>query len=255
MELLVVGHSHTTSLAHAATAMGVKCEVVRLGAETELTQLRTDVAVAVSALKGSSVKQADISRAIADSDIRSIVTVGGNFHNVVGMLKHSQPYDFCVLELDQLPLASDHQVIQYDVMCDFFYTHLRRMFLTILDVKRLLGDRMVHIDSPPPLHDNQFIHENIDEYFKNLFLERMPDINEPAIRLKHWQLSKNLYKKFCREADIKYLENKLPRHKKYYLPKIYFGGDATHANAEFAKDYIRSVAEMKGLNYGPKHTV
>lgn len=241
MRLLIIGHSHTTSLAQAAVSANITHHVVRLKPETNLVDLRTDIAAAISILEGEAISSNQISDHVSNSDIIPVASVGGNFHNVVGMFRHPIPYDFLVPELPDISIEKDHQVIQYDAMKDYFYFHLRRLFLTILDIKRVVGPNIIHIDSPPPPEDNVYIKGNIDEYFKDKFSGIIPDINLPNIRLKHWILANTLYKNFCNEAKIDFISNSSPLYNRYFLMKKYFGNDATHANAEFSASYLRTL--------------
>jgi hypothetical protein len=240
MKFLIVGHSHIVALSQAAQQLGLKFASTSLVGVEGTADLRQRLTASLENLTEQNLS-GDIGAFAKAHDVKSILIVGGNYHNVLGLLEHTQPFDFALPGSEDLPLSENAEVIPYDVIRDSMYHRLRDSFLTINYTLPLLGSETVHVESPPPIGDDDFIARNLDWYFKTSDEGLRPKIAPPALRYKLWRVSCELYARHCRAAGIPYIYTSVDLDHGMFLPQKYYATNATHANALYGRELVSAA--------------
>ena len=91
---------------------------------------------------------------------------------------------------------------------------------------------MIHIISPPPKRDSDFIRRYHETRFKNEIAEL--GVSPPELRMKLWRMQDRLTREFCEELGIIPMEPIAAALDAdgYLLPE-YYAQDATHANRTY----------------------
>lgn len=241
MKLLIIGHSHTVCIALAAKEMGIPYRLVRLNDIKGTEDLRNRITSATIDLAGAKLT-GSVSESLKTNTIKSIVSVGGNYHNVIGLLKSPRPFDFIMPGFEHLPLAPDAELIPFDVIKASVYQRLKDGFLTLQYIAAFLGPDIVHLESPPPLGDKDFLAKNLDIYFREKAAGHSTEIVYGPTRFKLWRLASDLYERFCSEAKIPWLRTPVELDEGLYLPREFYTTNATHANVAFGKAFISAIS-------------
>jgi hypothetical protein len=179
------------------------------------------------------IKDSIISKSVKAKFIVS--TIGGNAHNFYGLIKNPVPFDFDSPVIIR-PRHSDCQYIPYNNIKESFKRKIYNGDISML--QGVLNDNIIvhcHIESPPPIRDNNVIMSLLDDYF----IKKYPNVEiaDPWFRLKFWKLHSNIYQEYCKRNNILFIESPvaaLDEHgflKYDYLSKK----SSTHANSDYGK--------------------
>lgn len=182
------------------------------------------------------------------SGAQMISCVGGNRHNVVGLMKHSRPFDFVLPRMPGLPLHENFELVPA-VLIESLIRTLIEKEVAILSALRQLDPDLIHIESPPPVKDSDFVMANAGVYFDERGIGAS-GVNPPWIRYKLWRLYSEIIKQVCEGLGIRFHEN--PREvvdaNGFLVPRAI--QDATHANAWYAERVIFSLKQYRSRSAG-----
>jgi hypothetical protein len=248
MKLLLIGHSHADCVDAALRASRIEHRTVFLHRMPRdnvpyMQKARDRVVAAARELYDDRDASTSLSEMLAHSSTLPVLSIGGNNHNIIGLIKGPEPFDFILKNKEDLDVDNGANVLPYSLMREFLYTNLRETFLQILDFRNMLKIHTVHISSPPPIADDTFIENNLDDFFKK---KQGGDhsVVHKALRYKLWRLSADLYKEFCIASDVRYLMPPEPvmDHGMFLAPQFY-GKDATHANSLYGAAIVDQLQE------------
>jgi hypothetical protein len=104
-------------------------------------------------------------------------------------------------------------------------------------------DRYIHIDSPACVGDDEWIMNNLGDYFKEMWPYDTPiSLTNKATRQKVKLLQSQIYQHKCDELGYEFAENlSSTADANGFLKEMYYGKDPTHANAAYGENLIQSL--------------
>ena len=177
----------------------------------------------------------------SDEPVHFVSMLGGNGHNIVGLIRHEIPFDFVLPEAPQLPLETGSQLIPYAVMRTLLERRLQFERSTMVAFRSQYPGPFVHLESPPPPRDDQFVATSLDEFFKS---RPAGSIVSASLRYKLWRLHSTIVERTCHELGITFVRTPPDAcdpdgflHQRAY-------GNATHANAWYGGRVLRQIASL-----------
>lgn len=170
-----------------------------------------------------------------------VISLIGTTHNIIGLVKHNQPY--YIYEPGSVNQDCDplDEVIPYNAIWDMFEKRTSAA-KKIEILKKCANVRVFHLMPPPPKRDNEFISSKTSRYRDANVADT--GISPPELRLRLWTIEYQVLDKTCREWGITLLPPpKESMDEQGFLKREYYADDATHANAEYGALTLRQLEE------------
>lgn len=233
--ILVFGDSHTEALdrAHGQRAGSGNAHIrilrfLKIKNGKEFGNVSVDAAASM------------VAETPADDLVAS--AIGGNQHQVFGLVQHPVPFDF--IEPGS-PRPHDSQpcaLIPYRTMWAVFEKGLRGKDGTRLTTLReAIGRPIYHLTPPPPKESTEHILKRHETAFRDAGLA-VRGVTPAPVRLKLWRLQCAVLESLCTEWGIRLLPppegTQTPEG---FLKPEYYSNDATHANAAYGELVLRQL--------------
>lgn len=173
---------------------------------------------------------------------RVVLCLGGNTHNTLGLIKLDPPFDYVLSTNESVETNVDAFLIPERIIRDIIKGKVQNFLDGLKTIKDLFIDKVVFIESPPPIGDDEYVRAYLDEYFIKAFPEGR-EIVSPALRYKLWRTASGIYQSRCEEIDIPYL--KCPASAMIdgmYLKKEGYPDNVTHGNAWYGERVLENLA-------------
>ncbi|QIK78086.1 hypothetical protein G7077_03315 [Sphingomonas piscis] len=181
-------------------------------------------------------------RIVGDLEPKDVVVsmIGGNQHAVYSTIQHPRPFTFL--------LPSGHQAVGEGLELVPFRTieHLFEKGLRSGDGRSLqalreaTSARVVHVLPPPPKESNDHIANNHETTFAKDLARR--GVSSPELRLKFWQLQRQVLAKLCAEYGIKLIDPPARAvNEAGFLRPEFYANDATHGNWLYGERVLRDI--------------
>jgi len=170
-----------------------------------------------------------------------VISILGTMHNILGLIKHSQPFYISNSKLDKC-IPYGYEVIPANCMQDLFYNQWKKSNI-VSDLKSISLAPVYHLMPPPPKENIDYIKSKTSNYRGSVIDEI--NLNRSDIRLSLWQLEMEALKKFLCNMGVKLLKppnQSLSEHG--YLKEEYYANDTTHANAQYGLLVLNQLADM-----------
>lgn len=179
-----------------------------------------------------------------EADDVLVSTIGGNQHQVFGLIQHPRPFDFH-LPGSELPMQPESEVIPYRMMWDVFAGGLRgRDGSQMRHLRQAASCRMVHLTPPPPKEDEAHILRRFESHFAKQGLAEQ-GVTAAPLRLKLWLLQVRVLQALSAEIGITLLPPPPgTQTDDGYLKPEYYANDATHANGEYGALVLLQLEEL-----------
>lgn len=171
---------------------------------------------------------------------RIFTFMGGGTPAVLGLLRHSEPFDFILPDAPDLPLDEGSAVLPYDAVRATVAAHVRRHFRRLTRIAAL-GVPLVQSETPPPVPDNDFLARSVANTHPGISADR---ISPPAMRFKLWRLHNQLFEQFCKGRQIGYARNPTEVADADGFLKREYWGDFVHGNARYGAAVLRQLKEL-----------
>jgi hypothetical protein len=180
---------------------------------------------------------------LTDKDLL-VISLLGTGHNIFGLIKHDIPFYFSDTDQCQCDI-SHNQLIPISLMHDMFIEFCKKN-KKIPDLKKATMARVVHLMTPPPKGDNDYIKSKIESY-RDKVVAGVHDINPADTRLKLWNIEMDALQVVCRSYDISVLSPPVDAITDAgFLKKEFYGDDATHVNSSYGKLVINKIIDFIG---------
>ena len=227
-KILLVGHSHINCLVAAARGLeglnftAIHLSVVAERAKHEQREFNDVLAEIIRSEKSN----------------RIIASIGGNAHQIIGLIERTPPFDFYAEEGDVLP---GRWIVPRDVLRDMFEWGIASYFVTLRLVNELAGGTAIQIESPPPINSLEFLRTNLDKYFVDRGDTKDAVIAPASLRHKLWRLDCSLFRDECERIGMHYLPigADLLDEQGFMHPSGY--GDATHGNVWYGNRMLKEA--------------
>lgn len=193
-KILAVGHSHLESLRSAyksaRQSSSVDLTFLQLNAPDHLPSL-------ISGKLNPKVRQ------LCDGPWSLVVSlIGGNDHNILGLLNHPQRFDLVLPMEPDLPLDGEAEVIPFSVVQQRLLRPASQKLAVLIELRRSLSVPIVHLESPPPIPSAEHI-----KTYPNFFKDKIDQLGvAPAtLRYKLWRTHSDIYAAACQAAGIQFI--------------------------------------------------
>ena len=234
--ILVFGDSHSDALKRAHQERGGSSENAHL------------VVVRFSGLKnGNEIGDASLDAAASmvtesPADALIVSAIGGNQHQVLGLVQHPTAFDFVEPGGPHLLDSQPSVQIPYRTMWAVFEGKLRgRDGQRLTTLRAAAGRPIYHLTPPPPKESAAHILQRYETAFVDAGLAAK-GVTPAAIRLKLWRLQCAVLKSLCTEWDIRLLPPpEGTQTSEGFLKPDYYKNDATHANDAYGELVLRQL--------------
>jgi hypothetical protein len=247
MKVTVIGHSHVNALSDGARLLedgaGLRCAFtfLMLGA----TGKYDPPLIAAEDRPARLCERLAADIAAAEPDI-IVSAVGGNLHNLLGLVNHPTRFDFVLPEAPDLPFDAEAALFPYTAIHGMMKTMSRARFAFLATLKAAAPRLRFHIESPPPVPSGQHIAS-----FPGSFAAKIAELGvAPAsLRYKLWQLNSRTYLDCCKALEIAFLPVPAAvQDEKGMMREEFWNRDATHGNAHYGAAVLRALDEhLRGV--------
>lgn len=235
--ILVLGDSHTRAISDAVT------QRVARGFDANHFEVSWLLTQKGETSRGSLPLEDALHRigTLTPQDSIVAISLAGTLHNIFGLLKHERPWDF-LLDRDNDEPAAGVMLIPHHTIRDA----IRSTAINNKRISKIAGAtrcRALHLSTPPPKADNDYINARAVRYRDRLVADT--GINDPAVRLKLWLLEMRVLEELCAEWRIGFLPPPPGTQTvEGFLRPEYYAQDATHANAAYGEMVLQQLEEQ-----------
>ena len=255
--LLLIGHSHLYAIVGGCEHLGldrarygwiyvwrIEEALHREGEAPILEALAKQCDDMVRRLLGVG-SEGTLADLIREAGLVVLLSLGGNEHNVVGLVNTGGSYDFFLPGEDEPPRSGSTLVpfgavrTQMERQTGYVRAMLDRLV-------ELTGGQLACLEPPPPIRDGNFVFAHLDAWFRQTYGDQVA-INPAELRYKLWRLRGMVFQAQCSRRRVPYVQvpPELVEAGRYLHPDM-IAGDATHANARFGSAMIRAALRTLG---------
>ena len=179
-----------------------------------------------------------------------VISIFGTMHNIIGLIKHSQPFYTIDSKLDKCNLDG-YELIPANCMQDLFYNEWEKINI-ISDLKSISLAPVYHLMPPPPKEKIDCIKSKTSKYRGSGIDEN--NLNRSDIKLALWRLEMEALELYLNDIGVKLIKppnQSLSEHG--YLKEDYYAQDATHANAQYGLFVLNQLADILKDNENKPH--
>ncbi|MEM8855989.1 MAG: hypothetical protein AAGD34_19975 [Pseudomonadota bacterium] len=167
-----------------------------------------------------------------------ISMIGGNFHNLFGLLEHPEPFDFTDPGIPELDTT--RRIVPRSEMRALFKFNLADNLKRIGALSRFYGVPMAHIASPPPNSDEEHLRKHLGGMAHKAGLD--PKFTPKMIRLKLYRLQNEILAEGCKANGVTFISAPAKTiDEEGFLSAHYRQNDPTHGNSRYGKQVLRDV--------------
>lgn len=235
MKLLVIGHSHLDAVRAAAERHA--SAYAAAGLALRFIQLREPRFVDDASRDDDDIGQALLAEVArqADGCDASLLMVGGNAHNGLGLFEHPEPFDFVPDDDPDGPLDPSRTLIPAPLLAAHFrqnepYARPARQRARLLT---LLPPARGQTDSPPPIADTATVQALLPDAHRRS-ARALHGLSPAHLRLKVWRLHGAVLREDCAKLGLRALPAPAgTQDTQGGLATAFHGRDAIHANADY----------------------
>ncbi|WP_116090616.1 hypothetical protein [Sphingomonas crusticola] len=169
--------------------------------------------------------------------------IGGNAHNMLTLMRHPRPFDFHLSGYDQRPpLDPDAEIVPEALVRAALAAKMQPDFARL----RLLGElagSFIHIESPPPLRDEEFIAARAEAWFRDQSPGTIT-VAPPGLRWRAWRLASRLMRTAVEAAGARFMPVPLQVQDQDGFLKPEYAADPTHGNEAYGAALIRALEDF-----------
>jgi hypothetical protein len=236
--ILAIGASHLVALQGAARQIGSAPRIA-------FVQLR-DARYRGAIERGGDGKPSlgwSLAEDVAEPSRKLIVSlIGGNKHNILGLLNHPRPFDFVLPDEPDLPFTEGAECVPVELVADSLTRRAANEFDLLRTIRAATTVPMVHMESPPPNPSVAHIRRH-----PGVFRDRIDALGvAPAhLRYKLWRVHSSVVRAACADAGIQFVpapREALDAHS--MLRKAAWADDPTHGSAWYGALVLKQIAAI-----------
>ena len=165
--------------------------------------------------------------------------LGGNAHNVLGLIQPPQSFDFILPDEPDLPVAAGAELQTYDYVEASLAALMTFYSAMLASARTVFSGRMFQLESPPPAKEDDYIRRELDPYFLSGLRDR--PISPAILRYKLWRTHSNITKDICKRVGVDFIAapGQTMTEGRFLRPEYY--ENATHANRGYGLALLEQV--------------
>jgi hypothetical protein len=165
--------------------------------------------------------------------------VGGNKHNIFGLLNHPRPFDFILPDEPDLPFTTGAESVPFDLVAESLARRAANDLDLLRTIRKATKAAVIHMESPPPNPSVEHIRRH-----PGVFKDRIDALGvAPAhLRYKLWRVHSHVVRAVCSEAGIVFVP--APREAQdtqSMMLEPAWADDPTHGNAWYGALVLEQV--------------
>ncbi|MEI2417864.1 hypothetical protein V8Z80_16930 [Orrella sp. JC864] len=175
--------------------------------------------------------------------------VGGNEHNLIGLMRHPRHFDFIHPQDPGLPLDPGAEILTYGLVKAALRESagVKRSIETLTQARKAINAPLYQIEPPPPKADDDFIRLHLGQVFREQYgaSAQVPDIAPASLRRKTWLAYCDVMREECAKLTVGYVATppSVMDRDGYLLPQAY-ANDATHGNAWYGGEMLKVLSAI-----------
>lgn len=171
-----------------------------------------------------------------------LLSVGGNEHIAMSVVRPREPIDFVLGENPDLPLADAATVVPEAAIRETMREKMAPTLNTLTALRREISAPLFCLEPPPPLPDSRVL-----AYPKEFFRKAVDrgKLSTELFRYKMWRVQNGLYRAVCAKENIAFVG--VPERfvtSPGVLAEEAWGADASHANPLFGEAMVGKAIEL-----------
>jgi hypothetical protein len=192
---------------------------------------------------GAALK-AELAQEIELYNPRIASMMGGNAHNALALVRHPRSYDFLLPHEPQGPAMEDGaEPIPFALMRATLARHIAPDLLRLKMLRNVIGP-FVHVESPPPLRDGEFIRARADAYFTSSTAIDTLGVAAVGLRWRMWRLNSLLFCEAVEALGCRFMPVPSSTQDENGFLRPELAEDATHGNAAYGMIIISAVEAL-----------
>jgi hypothetical protein len=168
--------------------------------------------------------------------------IGGNKHNILGLLNHPRPFDFVLPDEPDLPFTPGAESVPVELVADSLRKRAANELALLRTIRRVTKVPMVHMESPTPNPSVDHIRRH-----PGVFRDRIDALGiAPAhLRYKLWRLHSSMVRAECADAGIKFVPAPPEAlDERSMLREAAWADDPTHGSAWYGALVLKQIAAI-----------
>jgi len=234
-KIIFIGHSHIRAIEAAALRLEPKiaAHFIDLNAEAfrPAARLVADKIVVNEALVTS------LAEIRAEGDCHVALSVGGAMHNVLGLAKHPDPFQF-LNPWKESRIIDGMRVLPFELVRRVLEDSLVYQLMVFRGLARNLGHPLVQLQSPPPVPSEEALQATPGVYGEAIRQFGIVDANS---RYAWWRIQSDAFERTAKEEGVEFLH--APAHcvaEDGFLKKEAWR-DPTHGNVWYGEQVLHQV--------------
>lgn len=249
-EVLLLGHSHRTTMGLAIKNLNTKKEIAVLMESSGPYRIPES-------------EYWDFAITNKSDSLRSVIIIWQGHLSLIDFLFKSEQSYFLVNENNILEARAkgDTQpnslVFEKDLINTFYSNFAKDGLIDIVKSYKKSNLNVILLSSPPPkdsiyinkvLKNESYFNKKYNEYFENKDDSNMDPILDEAFRVRIWKLMQVALKNLASEENVKFITipEEFMNDEGILLDKYYFG-DVSHANEKYAEDLWNILIKNEAL--------
>lgn len=236
MRISVVGMSHVEALRRALPSGHARIEIVNVNQKGPMVRF----VPGGEWLDARKAVKPRFRMAMKARGGHFVSMIGGNVHNMIGLIEHPCRYDFLSPSAGSVAIAADRELVPYDAMRAFLEMRIAPALAWIAALAPLFPGRRIHIGSPPPVPSTEHIHR-----FPSLIADQLNrGVTPAAIRLKLFDLKGEIERAGCAAIGVDWVPPPAAAvDEAGFLKPEYWNNDPTHGNEAYGRLLLRQIEE------------
>jgi hypothetical protein len=235
MRITIVGMSHVEALRRALPPDQDRITLINLNLKRDLLPF-----IAGGEWLDAEERIRPRFKAALDRGGHFVSLLGGNAHNVIGLIEHPVRYDFVEPDAAEAAPAPGRQLVPYDAMWALLEARVAPFLRWLGELAPHFAGRRLHVSSPPPIASARHI-----EQFPGVFAKKIRQGVAPAaLRAKLFRLNSTMFQAECAGLGVDFLPPPAAAlDADGLLTAGYWGQDPTHGNEAYGRLVLQQIEE------------
>lgn len=167
--------------------------------------------------------------------------IGGNAHNALALMRHPRPFDFLLPDGSGPPPDAGSELIPFGQMRAALETRLETDLARLRACEAAAGS-FLHLESPPPLRDGDYITAHAEPWFRDAAGATVVAAGI-GVRWRAWRLASQILREAVEELGCRYLPVPPEAQDPDGFLQPWLAADPTHGNEAYGEILIRAIED------------